>query len=546
MMIRFVISILILSPTLSYAQNFVLKEELLKTKMYLEDHQVFTFEDTTGLLSFDKVSQPAFEGSFIPGKRESIHDGVSTLWMKFSITNTTETPRKLLLFLNDWDVSVWTDVSGSRTFLGRYGILAKNTGTEIYIGEDWNSCVLSEVPAQDTVTYFVKTPGFLRNDSFFIAIQDQGTITKQAQRDLWAIGTFSGCFIFIFVATFFLFIKSLKWRSVFYAINGICCFFFFTGYYGIEFFLPIEWPISYTFFLPLSSLSYFLFVYHFLELRRLKLQGTLFYSYIVLLSGAILLLLYFYLTGSENYYHFLGQVNRANILFTIFSLIAIVCVRGRRKYFIFGGVFFLFLGGMIFWYLRIVDPEHLSFIYPMAGYMLEMMTFLLGNFYILSMERTRSMRLLHEKEKELVRNNEQLVRFASVIKEKNKLIEGFKERLNHLTKKDQKETVVSDTSYHCVLDHLMQSTILTSDEWIEFKILFTQVYPGFLGGVRSKYPGLTETEERFLALTKLNLTNKEVASMLGISTDSVYKSRYRLSKKLNVPSDEIDGIVSKL
>ena len=34
--------------------------------------------------------------------------------------------------------------------------------------------------------------------------------------------------------------------------------------------------------------------------------------------------------------------------------------------------------------------------------------------------------------------------------------------------------------------------------------------------------------------------------MLGISTDSVYKSRYRLSKKLNVPSDEIDGIVSKL
>jgi DNA-binding CsgD family transcriptional regulator len=45
---------------------------------------------------------------------------------------------------------------------------------------------------------------------------------------------------------------------------------------------------------------------------------------------------------------------------------------------------------------------------------------------------------------------------------------------------------------------------------------------------------------RLLILTKLNLSSREMAHMLGISADAIRKSRYRLRKKLNL--EEENGI----
>jgi DNA-binding CsgD family transcriptional regulator len=43
---------------------------------------------------------------------------------------------------------------------------------------------------------------------------------------------------------------------------------------------------------------------------------------------------------------------------------------------------------------------------------------------------------------------------------------------------------------------------------------------------------VTEAEKRLLALTKLEMSNSEIAAMLGISPESVIKTRYRLRKKV--------------
>lgn len=45
---------------------------------------------------------------------------------------------------------------------------------------------------------------------------------------------------------------------------------------------------------------------------------------------------------------------------------------------------------------------------------------------------------------------------------------------------------------------------------------------------------ITNSEERLLALEKLNLKTPEIANILGVSTDSVVKNRYRLRKKLGI------------
>ncbi len=96
------------------------------------------------------------------------------------------------------------------------------------------------------------------------------------------------------------------------------------------------------------------------------------------------------------------------------------------------------------------------------------------------------------------------------------------------------------------IENLMESTLLTDDEWHSFKRLFQQVYPGFFVSLRQNYPDLTATEERLLALTRLSLQNREVARMLGISVDSVKKSKYRLRKKLHMNTDQLQEMVEEL
>ena len=80
--------------------------------------------------------------------------------------------------------------------------------------------------------------------------------------------------------------------------------------------------------------------------------------------------------------------------------------------------------------------------------------------------------------------------------------------------------------------NLYNQKILTGDDWTAFKVYFEKVYPGFLRRVRDTYPSITEAEERLFLFIKLNLTNKEAASILGISADSVKKTRTRLRKRL--------------
>ncbi|MEP1093931.1 MAG: tetratricopeptide repeat protein [Cyclobacteriaceae bacterium] len=127
----------------------------------------------------------------------------------------------------------------------------------------------------------------------------------------------------------------------------------------------------------------------------------------------------------------------------------------------------------------------------------------------------------------------QLIDRSSRIEELNKELENAKLELSRMS-----------PSYDGVLDDLMQSTILTEEEWSQFKKLFNQAHPGFLVSLRSSFQDLTDTEERLFVLSKLNLTTKEVAAMLGISVESVNKSRYRLRKKLQVNTEEMNELVA--
>ena len=71
------------------------------------------------------------------------------------------------------------------------------------------------------------------------------------------------------------------------------------------------------------------------------------------------------------------------------------------------------------------------------------------------------------------------------------------------------------------------------------KNLFGQIHTQFFALLDRHFPGLTNAEIRMLALSRIGLSINEKASALGISPDSVRKTKLRLYKKLGITEEEI-------
>ena len=54
--------------------------------------------------------------------------------------------------------------------------------------------------------------------------------------------------------------------------------------------------------------------------------------------------------------------------------------------------------------------------------------------------------------------------------------------------------------------------------------------------LKKKFPGLTPNEQKLCAYLTLNLSTKEIAQLMNITVRGVEISRYRLRKKLEVPT----------
>ncbi|WP_149243251.1 hypothetical protein [Dyadobacter sp. 32] len=119
-----------------------------------------------------------------------------------------------------------------------------------------------------------------------------------------------------------------------------------------------------------------------------------------------------------------------------------------------------------------------------------------------------------------------LDRFTESIREKNKLIEQLESRNPEAEKAG-------------IFRELRQSTILTEDDWIAFQRLFDQAYPGFIQRARQAYPDLTTSELRYFALSKIAISAKEIAAMLGVSPNTIQVMRHRIRKKLDFADNQV-------
>ncbi|WP_157491392.1 hypothetical protein [Flammeovirga sp. SJP92] len=136
--------------------------------------------------------------------------------------------------------------------------------------------------------------------------------------------------------------------------------------------------------------------------------------------------------------------------------------------------------------------------------------------------KERSKAEIDIKKKELTVTSLQLI-------EKDKLLQEIKQGLEDV--KQQK----SDASVERINKTINLNTAKT---WEEFEARFIQVNSAFYDTLNAIHDNLTRNDLKLCALIKLNFSSKEIGQLLGISTDSVNKGRYRLRKKLGLHRDD--------
>lgn len=114
--------------------------------------------------------------------------------------------------------------------------------------------------------------------------------------------------------------------------------------------------------------------------------------------------------------------------------------------------------------------------------------------------------------------------------EKNKLLEDLREDIYEL----EDEVPVATQKKVKYIANQISYSFNHDKAWEDFRKSFEQIHSGFFDKLKKESSELTANDLRICALMRINLSSKDIASLLGISTDSLRVARYRLRKKLNI------------
>ena len=155
----------------------------------------------------------------------------------------------------------------------------------------------------------------------------------------------------------------------------------------------------------------------------------------------------------------------------------------------------------------------------------------------LEMEKTDKeiVKLKNEKlEAEIQHKNTELASVAMHLVQKGKLLEKIKDQMVRLKKQSENEKDSDDLKK---IIRVLSEEDKIDQQWKQFTVHFDNVHSDFLSALKIKYPGLSANELKLSAYLRMNLTTKEIAQLMNISVRGVEISRYRLRKKLEIPTE---------
>ena len=152
-----------------------------------------------------------------------------------------------------------------------------------------------------------------------------------------------------------------------------------------------------------------------------------------------------------------------------------------------------------------------------------------------------------EAEKEIIRLRNEKLREKMIMKDKelanstlemiqkNKLLTKIKNELKKISSPSLDEE--SNNNIH-MLSRKINRELDTDKQWKVFETHFENVHEAFLKRLKTQYPDLSPREMKLCAYLRMNISSKEIAILMNISTRGVEISRYRLRKKLQLKRNQ--------
>lgn len=155
----------------------------------------------------------------------------------------------------------------------------------------------------------------------------------------------------------------------------------------------------------------------------------------------------------------------------------------------------------------------------------------------LEMEKTEKeiVKLKNEKlEAEILHKNTELASVAMHLVQKGEVLGKIKDQMEKLKKQTGNEKDSDDLKK---IIRVISEEDKIDKQWEQFAMHFDNVHSDFLSLLKLKYPGLSANELKLSAYLRMNLSTKEIAQLMNISVRGVEISRYRLRKKLQIPTE---------
>ncbi|MCK0161452.1 tetratricopeptide repeat protein [Allomuricauda sp. F6463D] len=128
-----------------------------------------------------------------------------------------------------------------------------------------------------------------------------------------------------------------------------------------------------------------------------------------------------------------------------------------------------------------------------------------------------------------------LSRYSLHLSQKNKILLDMSNTLRNMVSRKHMNT--SEKIKELVKE--IDFNLKQEQEWEEFMTFFKEIHPEFIKKLSAlSKNNLSPAELRLGMLLRLNLSSKEIASILRVTPDSVRVARYRLRKKLPINQNE--------
>jgi len=135
--------------------------------------------------------------------------------------------------------------------------------------------------------------------------------------------------------------------------------------------------------------------------------------------------------------------------------------------------------------------------------------------------------LLH-KSKELASTTMSIVRKNEILLQLRKEVENQKLRLGSQYPNKYADRLLT----------LINENIESDHDWEIFQQNFDLIHENFFRNLHERYPGITVHDLKLCAFIRLNLSTKEIASLLNVTVRGVEAARYRLRKKFALPPEK--------